>query len=566
MFADDNSNGDGAAAPSFPLDRPVVEALPNMAKREWFENVRVNSLRKLHWLWCHEVKKEPCLIVGSGPSLADDLEEIRERKRNGAVIVALNGAVGYLADRGLEVDWQFMLDGRASNVKFVKPLRAKYILLGSHCDPSLFDAVPAERIVLFHTMMPDLEKYLPPKTRYTHFVGGLSSGLAVLPVVVSGMGYRELHLYGYDSSDRDDKARPFDQHENDAEQLRVDVVCARKTFRCSYTMYNQAERFSDYAFLIEREGATVMVHGDGLLPTLIREKGSPPETDAAIYDLNSAPASWDFLPWLANATMAAKERGVERLRVSFMTGPNLGFRSDTLPGDFEARTAFLDGVMRPALDLFGAVEDPTVQVGHGHDYMLAPVCGGAKRGIVVPTISAPQWALDEVDAELNGKEPVVVTLREASHWQNRNSNLDAWLDFADTLIDDDGEEVVIVRDTERALELIRGYRTFPRASLDLKVRAALYERAKANLFVANGPMAIAYFGTRPFLIFKPLVDGYGPATAQWWSDKIGVPVGEQYPWCRPDQRIVWDDDSFENITRAWAGLLPLLARRSRAAA
>jgi hypothetical protein len=310
---------------------------------------------------------------------------------------------------------------------------------------------------------------------------------------------------------------------------------------------------------------SITVHGDGLLPTLVRERAKVPEPDAAIYDLNTAPASWDFLPWLANATMAAKQWGADRVRVCFMPGQNFGFRDDKLPLDIEERSQMFDAVVRPALDLFGAVEDPTIEIGHAHSYMLAPVAHAARMGVAVPKIEPPAWAFSEVDKELKGREPVVITLREASHWPARNSNLEAWLDFAETLLNDD-EHVIIVRDTEYAVNKIRGFCTFPRASLDIKVRAALYERAKANLFVANGPMALAYFGTRPFLIFKPVVEWLGAASEQWWSAMVGIKRGEQYPWCREDQRIVWDDDSYENITRAWAGLLPLLAKRSKAAA
>lgn len=559
----DNKEG-GACAPSFPCGRPSIEALLNVPMEELLDNIRINSLRKLHWLWNHEAKDVPALIVGSGPSLADDVQEIKARKAAGAVIIGLNGAVAYLAERGIEVDWQLMLDVRPSNVKFMVPFLAKRLLIASQCNPVLFDAVGPERTVLFHAHLPKIESALPPKTKYVSFAGGFTSGLTALCVVSCGMGFRELHLYGYDSSDRDDKSHPFEQVENSAEQARLEVVCAGRTFRCSFAMYKQAESFRMWADAVEAEGVKIVMHGDGLLPTLVREQERLPEVDAAVYDFNKAPASWDFLPWLVNATMAARQRGVDRLRVCFLPGPNCGFRNDGLPLDIEERNGMLDGVMRPALDLFGAVEDPSIKVGHGHDYMLAPVCENARNGIPVPTIEPPPWAFAEVDRQLKGKRPVVITLREASHWPARNSNVDAWFDFAEDLLND-GEQVIILRDTQYATNRIRGFETFPRASLDIKVRAALYERAKANLFVANGPIALAYFGTRPFLIFKPVVEWLGAASSEWWSERVGIAKGGQYPWCRADQRIVWQDDNYENITRAWAGLLPLLAKRAYAA-
>jgi hypothetical protein len=51
-----------------------------------------------------------------------------------------------------------------------------------------------------------------------------------------------------------------------------------------------------------------------------------------------------------------------------------------------------------------------------------------------------------------------------------------------------------------------------------------------------------------------LVNDYMAGNADWWADNIGVPVGTQYPWAGHTQRIVWADDTFENIESAWADL------------
>ncbi len=176
----------------------------------------------------------------------------------------------------------------------------------------------------------------------------------------------------------------------------------------------------------------------------------------------------------------------------------------------------------------------------------------------------PAWAQEEVDAWLSKNgivDPLVITLREASHHSQRNSDLSAWLIFAFKR-ERAGEKVIFVRDTERATEPLGEFTTYPIASLDVRVRCALYERARCNLFVANGPIALAYFGIRPFLIFKPITDDeYTPASEAWWRHNVGVAPGEQYPWSLPTQRIVWEDDTLKNIEKAWADLSPLVAMR-----
>lgn len=131
--------------------------------------------------------------------------------------------------------------------------------------------------------------------------------------------------------------------------------------------------------------------------------------------------------------------------------------------------------------------------------------------------------------------------------------MDAWLAFAERRRVE-GENVIFVRDTAKADEELPPFLTCPQAAKDVGIRAALYHRAKVNLFVANGPIALAYFGARPFLIFKEIVEG-SFSTAHAWRNQIGLEVGEQYPWTGPYQRLTWSDDTFENIEAAWHRLV-----------
>ena len=167
-----------------------------------------------------------------------------------------------------------------------------------------------------------------------------------------------------------------------------------------------------------------------------------------------------------------------------------------------------------------------------------------------------------------GKQaPVTITLREAAYSSHRNSNIDEWLKFAEYLIAQ-GERVLFVRDTKCAADPIEGYETCPAASIDIDVRLALYESAKANLFVSNGPWSLGLFGSRPWLMFNQIdaMDPYPPNTNQWWVNFHGIGVGEQFPWSRPDQRIVWLKDTFVDMCTAWENLEPLLKLKYEQAA
>jgi hypothetical protein len=84
------------------------------------------------------------------------------------------------------------------------------------------------------------------------------------------LGYRQMHLYGYDSSDRDGASHAYAQMESGAENDRRDIWFGRECFSCSPAMYAQAQAFPDFAALLANNGVTITVHGSGLLPTIAR--------------------------------------------------------------------------------------------------------------------------------------------------------------------------------------------------------------------------------------------------------------------------------------------------------
>jgi hypothetical protein len=250
--------------------------------------------------------------------------------------------------------------------------------------------------------------------------------------------------------------------------------------------------------------------------------------------------SFEFLIWLAEAEMTRVRMGAPApLRVSF---------ADTTPvpsaASSRSRAAadWLDRVWRPLLPMLGAVEDPAITADDttpflSFDHMFNAMVGAAERGEPVPRLQAPEAARQTVRSMIDkcvGSAPVVITLREAAYDTHRNSNLREWLRFAAGL--DAG--VIFVRDTAKAHEPLDGFPTYPHASTDVQVRMALYEQARMNFFVSNGPWMMAGLSHAPYRYFMTQYansHGHGP----------------QYPWAGPDQRIVYALDRFENLTAVW---------------
>ena len=260
------------------------------------------------------------------------------------------------------------------------------------------------------------------------------------------------------------------------------------------------------------------------------------------YNVATGPLGFDFIYWLVDAEMTRVREGAPApLKVAFWCGK----KEDTRPEPM----LWLNHVMRPALAFVGAVEDSAALPGwHKVFYVTRGIVDAAKAGEAVPMFKPPR-----VIPIKSGKPPVTITLREAEHWPERNSNMRAWLRFADKLAWR-GERVIFVRDTARAYEPLDVFETYPAASVDLGERLSLYEAAKANLFISNGPGVLALFGSKPWLQFIPIGDEgqeFAANTASFWRDKMGVEPPGQFPWSKPDQRIVWQEDSYENIVAAW---------------
>ena len=112
--------------------------------------------------------------------------------------------------------------------------------------------------------------------------------------------------------------------------------------------------------------------------------------------------------------------------------------------------------------------------------------------------------------------------------------------------------MVFVRDTAKANEPLDGVSTCPDASIHLDVRCALYERAKTNLLVSNGPASLLLFMDAPWLMLTQHdpTSEYSPETPDWWVLN-GIPEPGKYPWLGPAQREVFSLDDYDSIMTAW---------------
>lgn len=254
---------------TMPLVVPV-HVVCNVPDELLFSNIHTNSRNGRPWLKLAVGHSKPALICGSGPSLADTLNDIRSKWLAGATVFAMNGAARFLAENGVMPDYQVILDARKRTKEVVGPARAH--LFASQVDPILFDMVPTAEI--WHMFFEGMEAQLPEYNDDYCMIGGKASvGNASLGLAYA-MGYRHLEVYGLDSSHRGAAGHAFFQAINVNDPV-TRVEFNGREYIASLTMKLQADTFHLAAEALMREGCSIEVHGSGLLQDMWRERQQP---------------------------------------------------------------------------------------------------------------------------------------------------------------------------------------------------------------------------------------------------------------------------------------------------
>ncbi len=256
----------------------------------------------------------------------------------------------------------------------------------------------------------------------------------------------------------------------------------------------------------------------------------------AYYDLSLCPPTYDIVSFLLRVEQERLRVKANDCRVVFLPGPANGFRDDVLWPPHGERQRIFERIAAPMCTLLPSC----VSVEMAKPGMTAqPVFGaGVKEyGLAkfVSAFSAVGGCLGSPITNLQPNPTVTMTLREADHWPERNSNVAEWLKAADRIAAM-GFEVLLIRD---------------RQEMDIVTRAAIYQSAVVNMFVCNGPAFMAVACDAPVLMFKPTCEDLGGLySARHWAES-GISPGGQIPGAGPHQNIVWDDDRADVIVNAF---------------
>lgn len=247
------------------LDLNIV---PNTGSDVVLSNARENE-HAAPWLRKSDAHGEIAFLCGSGPSLMDCLPFIKAHASKGKVF-ALNNAGKILKENGVEADYQVLLDPRPENVEFIREQYVKAYLVASQVHPDIFKTLQGRVVAQWHPAIEGIADLFPSRDM-TLIGGGITVGLCAMTLAYA-MGFRQLMLFGYDSSYRGDKGHAAPQRRTPVENWTFDVTVFDKTFKSNAAMTKQAEQFPHLAKALAEEcGCEIHVFGDGLLPYIAQK-------------------------------------------------------------------------------------------------------------------------------------------------------------------------------------------------------------------------------------------------------------------------------------------------------
>ena len=309
----------------------------------------------------------------------------------------------------------------------------------------------------------------------------------------------------------------------------------------------------------------------------------------AIYDLEVAYASFDFVIFLVLSEIARRKSDCDGINVIVVPDCGDGFGANALYGDDQKEWRVRNIVM-PSCGLLPSVRQLTVcsareqaraalRAAKGpifpEDYALEnPVARIATGEVVWNSLlgfdthvlkASPQaraYMKSWIDGRCGGREAVAITLRESSYHANQNQDFRSWAAFARDL-KKAGYFPVVVRDIETCLlpppPEFEGIDLFPAAAFNLDLRLALYEESFLHMTLANGAGTLGLFSKD--VQFLHFVSG-----DQSHPDRFphGYQGGGTPPFCNRFQKNVWRPQEPGILMEEFLKMADLIAERTRA--
>lgn len=243
--------------------------------------MRENCKLKLPWFIGHPVTDRELIPVCGGPSLRNQVRQIRARKDAGGVIIACNGAGKFLADRGIIPQFVAYVDPSIAvcgmiDQRMVDSPRYPIYFVASICHPAVFELLSGSNVCVWHPDICEeeqkaiLDEY--PDNPSVLIGGGNTIGLRMLNIGYL-LGFRKFHFYGLDGSFAEDGAdHAYKKHDGPEDAPVRTALLNGRTYRGSSWMIQQSGEFLEDQYpQFVNMGCKIWVHGRGLIPDMCKE-------------------------------------------------------------------------------------------------------------------------------------------------------------------------------------------------------------------------------------------------------------------------------------------------------
>jgi Protein of unknown function DUF115 len=237
--------------------------------------VRQNHLRpniRLHNLsvW-GKPKDMPIALIGGGPSVKNHINDI---KNFFGPTMACGSPHDYLVKEGVKLTYAALCDSDRIVANYLtKPCGHTLYLVATQCHPEVFERLKYYPTAIFHCYNGNFDELLDIDQDFKAVGGGCTIGLRALSIAI-GMGYRDIHFFGFDSClGTEDLHHAYDFTDPREEIGRIFEVSLEngsdKVYRCAGYHMAQAKNFVDIYQHYQNEINPVF-HGEGLLPDIAR--------------------------------------------------------------------------------------------------------------------------------------------------------------------------------------------------------------------------------------------------------------------------------------------------------
>ena len=309
----------------------------------------------------------------------------------------------------------------------------------------------------------------------------------------------------------------------------------------------------------------------------------------AFYDLGTCPPSFDVINFVCIASAVTKIKKYKNFHLVILHGAFQGFRGKTSHSISELRERMNSIILQACnvvdncigqsyifdrSDAFNIMSKLDPDCIYPRQYNVKYPYGyynwGATNEISknfkvdVQNLKSNTHQLGECQKWLHSKDIkvksfITVTLRQSDYQKERNSNISEWIKFANYL-KEINIQTIFVKDSEKIFEendLIEKnkFLSCEPASFDLAFRMALYELSKLSFVINNGPYLLAFLNPKVnFIIMKMNTENYYVSSEKLLTE-WGFEKNKNLEFMKKNQKIIWQDDNFENILRGYKDII-----------